>query len=141
MRYLTPLLACLLLLAACGDGTTDEGDQQDTTMAEDSGESAGILSVGDQSWELSPRQCSVRSDQVTIWGTAISDSDVEIVFDVFSEGDYNLSVTGPDFEWLAGSGTGVVEDVAIEGDTVSGTATVTQGFSGDSAQATFEFNC
>ena len=136
MRYLTALFALILIVAACAgtDGTTAAENGGD-------GEVAGTVTVGDQTWELSPRQCSVRSNQVSVWGNAVDDPDVEIVFDVFDEGDYNLSVTGPDFEWLAGTGTGVVDNVDIDGNSVSGTATVTQGFSGDTAEASFQFDC
>lgn len=152
MRYITTLSAFVLLLAACGNGAADEttstsADETQsgaTTMAEETeSEAAGTVTIGDQTWEFAATmQCRVMSDQVSVSGTAAEDPDVEIVFDVFGEGDYNLSVIGPEIEWTAGrAGGGTVEEVSIDGTSVSGTATVSDVMSGETADATFEFNC
>lgn len=140
----------LALTASCGGDDEDptavptEATSEVTATAapsdgdDDVTESAGQVTIGDDTWELDPRQCDVfPGGIVSVSGFAIGDPDVEIVFDVFEADKENLSVSSSDANWSALSDA---IDVQVDDRRVSGTATVVTAI-GESADATFEFNC
>ena len=150
---IVPILA--LALAACGDddttATTGAESSAETTMTDGGGDedmdggadatTAGEVTIGAETWVFVPDiQCSVwPDDTINIAGSAEMDSEVEIVFDRFDDGSQDLRVSGPDFTWMAT--TDDFDEVSVEGDTVSGSATMSRMIGGDTATATFEFRC
>jgi len=152
-----PLLAgavLLLIAVSCGDDTTPEtatateGPDATAAAATATSEPAqnastgamGTVTIGDESWEFAgTTQCSVfAADTVSIAGTAASDATIEIVFDVFAADRAELAVTVGDKEW---SGPTDTLQVSFDDQTASGTATVSDLTSGDTAAATFDFTC
>ena len=98
-----------------------------------------MVTIGDQSWDFAPRQCSVyASDTVSISGGAVSDPGFEVVFDVFGADRFNFGADVDGVSWTAGSDAIAV---AVDGNDVTGTATVSDLMTGESAPATFEFHC
>ncbi|MGB5448686.1 MAG: hypothetical protein WBM80_07155 [Woeseiaceae bacterium] len=139
-----PLLAGVLFVlvnASCGGNDTPNAAAVPAKPGQSASvNSAGKVSVGNQSWQFAATmQCSVyNSDTVSIAGSAVSDSDIEIVFDVFASDQAALQVRVGDKEW---SGNADQFQVSVEDKSVSGTATVTEIMSGDTAAAAFVFNC
>lgn len=114
------------------DTTTESGDDPGAP-------SAGVVTIGEQSWQFASRQCSVyAADTVSIWGSAVSDPDVEIIFDVFDVDQFNFEVDVDGVQWTAASDA---IEATVAGQDVSGTATVSDVISGESSKATFEFHC
>lgn len=114
------------------ESTTEPGD--DPAAA-----SSGVVTIGQQTWQFAPRQCDVfAADTVSIWGGAVSDPGVEITFDVFDADRFNFEVDVDGVEWAAASDAILV---TVDGQDVTGTATVSDVMSGESSTATFEFHC
>lgn len=131
----------VLITASCGSDDTPTTESVPTGPDEKAVlKSAGSVSIGDQSWQFAATtQCrAYNRDTVSIAGSAVSDSNVEIIFDVFDSDRATLQVRVGDKEW---SGNADEFQVSVDDQSVSGTATVTDIMSRDSAAAVFEFNC
>jgi hypothetical protein len=131
----------VLISASCGGNHTPNAAAVPAKPGQSASvKSAGNVSVGDQSWQFAATmQCSVyNSDTVSIAGSAVSDSDIEIVFDVFASDQAALQVRVGDKEW---SGNADQFQVSVDDKSVSGTATMTDLMSRGTAAAVFEFNC
>lgn len=120
---------------------TEESEGTTTTVAAASsgGTSAGSVTIGSTEYGFDPTiQCSLYpGGVVSIAGTAVDDPDVEIVFDAFEPGRNQLSVTGPDFQWMTTTSDFEVE---IDDPEVRGTAEV-QGVDGTTEESSFTFRC
>ncbi len=127
-----------------GDDVGPESDDEPSTAEESSAdpETAGHVLIGDRMFDFVPRQCSFfPGGIVSISGTAASDPEVSIVYDVFDEGgqpELSLEVP-PDYSaspWTSKSVTALVE-----GETVSGNAMMVQSGSDGMSLVAFEFRC
>ncbi len=164
LHRLLRILAATAILAgaaACGDDdttsaedpaaaeeTTDEDvgpesdDEPNAAEDEVAAATAGHVLIGDDMFDFVPRQCSFfPGGIITIWGTAASDPEVSITYDVFDEGGQpKLYLEVPPgysaSPWMSESVTAIVD-----GETVKGNATMVQSGSGDTSLVGFEFKC
>jgi hypothetical protein len=150
------LIALLALVGACGGESTPVSADPDVTVLPSAGgtdspdsttksgddtgaPSAGIVTIGEETWQFASRQCSVyAADTVSVWGSAVSDPGVEITFDVFGVDQFNFEVDVDGAQWTAASDS---IEATVTGKDVTGTATVRDVNNGGSSTATFEFHC
>ncbi|MDZ7727074.1 MAG: hypothetical protein U5Q44_02130 [Dehalococcoidia bacterium] len=133
------------------DDMDDEDAGQDMDDGDDAGsddETAGTVTVGDDSWTFVPSiSCSVFPGPVAyLAGHAAEDESVEITIDYDPDGDLiNAQVSSADagFNWIAGDRT-LENDLEFEisDNTVTATGTFTnQVAGGESAGGTIDITC
>jgi len=170
IRTLAPLLLGILLFAAaCGGGDDDTSSsdsagsagsnaapaataanddaESSSDSSSDDGDSAGTVTIGDESWGVVPSvQCSFTDASgipvVSIAGHAASDESIEITID-FDPRDTGLTLTvkgaGEDPSWTAINETFTTH---VGGTRISGEGTFSNAPIGaDTAEGSFEVAC
>ncbi|MGI9331179.1 MAG: hypothetical protein ACR2QB_10745 [Gammaproteobacteria bacterium] len=151
MRALFLLSFSVLLLTACGGEEAAAPASAGSAPAPEAApasapamqqaERGGTITVGEESWVLVPKFCSVYPGPiVNIAGHAKDDPSLEIVIDHGGPNQIVIGSGGREALWYAMKDT---IKVAVDGKKVQGTASFNRDMNGlgDGAEGSFEINC
>ena len=144
MRTLIIVSLTLFLIAACGGGeqaASPAPSGAEKPQSSQVAERGGTIQVGDQSFVLVAKFCSVYPGPiVNIAGHAKDDPSLEIVFDHGGPDQIVIGSGGGETLWHAMKSTMKVE---VDGKAVSGTATFNKDMNGlgESAEGSFDLRC